>query len=40
MPEKALAFIEALMDTGYLLQLIMGTQVIVGILLLQWIPAE
>ena len=32
--EKVLAFIEALMNTGYLLQLIMGVQVIVGVLLL------
>ncbi len=34
MPEGASAFIGALMKTGYLLRLIMGTQVIVGILLL------
>jgi uncharacterized membrane protein YphA (DoxX/SURF4 family) len=34
MPEGAIAFIGALMRTGYLFRLIMGTQLIVGILLL------
>ncbi len=34
MPEGATAFIGALMKTGYLLRLIMGAQLIVGILLL------
>ena len=34
MPEGATAFIVALMKTAYLFQLIMGTQLIVGILLL------
>jgi uncharacterized membrane protein YphA (DoxX/SURF4 family) len=33
-PESAVAFIEALMNTGYLFQLIMGAQLFVGILLL------
>jgi uncharacterized membrane protein YphA (DoxX/SURF4 family) len=34
MPEAATAFIGALMKTGYLLRLVMGTQLLVGILLL------
>lgn len=34
MPERAIALIGALMQTGYLLRLIMGTQLIVGLLLL------
>lgn len=34
MPEGATAFIGALMKTGYLFRLTMGTQLIVGILLL------
>ncbi len=34
MPEKAAAFIAALLQSGYMFRLIMGTQVIVGILLL------
>jgi len=34
MPPGAMAFFGALMATGYMLQLIMGTQVIVGVLLL------
>ena len=33
MPEGAVAFIGALMKTGFLFQLIMGTQLIVGLLL-------
>ena len=34
MPEGAVAFAEAMMKTGYLFPLIMGTQLIVGVLLL------
>lgn len=34
MPQAATAFIEGLMHTGYMLQLVMGVQLIVGILLL------
>lgn len=34
MPEEALAFLGALMKTGYMLKMISGTQVIVGALLL------
>ena len=34
MPEGAMAFFGALMNTGYMLPLIMGTQTIVGVLLL------
>ena len=34
MPEGATLFVAALMKTGYLFRLIMGTQLIVGILLL------
>jgi hypothetical protein len=34
MPEGAVAFSVALMKTGYMLPLLMGTQVIVGVLLL------
>src|ERR1051325_4296288 len=34
MPEKAVAFAKALMDTGYMFPLVMGTQLIVGVLLL------
>jgi hypothetical protein len=34
MPDGAVAFAGALMKTGYLFQLIMGTQLIVGVLLL------
>ena|SRR5436190_4045305 len=34
MPEKAMAFAGALMNTGYMLQLVSGTQLLVGVLLL------
>jgi len=34
MPEGAMAFAGALMKTGYMMQLVMGTQLLVGILLL------
>ncbi|MGH9713439.1 MAG: DoxX family protein [Candidatus Acidiferrales bacterium] len=34
MPEAAVAFAAALMKTGYLFKLVMGTQLIVGVLLL------
>src|ERR1051325_10558831 len=34
MPEKAVAFAKALIDTGYMFPLVMGTQLIVGVLLL------
>lgn len=34
MPEGATAFLEALIKSGYMMQLIMGTQLIVGTLLL------
>jgi uncharacterized membrane protein YphA (DoxX/SURF4 family) len=34
MPEGAVAFAEALMKTGYMFRLIMGTQLLVGVLLL------
>jgi len=34
MPERAAAFIGALMQAGYFMRLVMGTQLIVGILLL------
>jgi len=34
MPEKSVAFIGALMKTGYMIPLISGTQLIVGVLLL------
>ena len=34
MPERAAAFLGALLQTGYLFRLIMGTQLIVGVLLL------
>ena len=34
MPEGAMAFVGALMKTGYMFQMIAGTQVLVGILLL------
>ena len=34
MPEAAVAYFEALMKTGYMLPLIAGTQVLVGVLLL------
>lgn len=35
MPEKAMEFAEALMKTGYMMRLVMGTQLLVGILLLR-----
>jgi uncharacterized membrane protein YphA (DoxX/SURF4 family) len=34
MPQGATAFIEGLMHTGYMIQLVMGTQLVVGIALL------
>jgi uncharacterized membrane protein YphA (DoxX/SURF4 family) len=34
MPEGAVAFAGALMNTGYMMPLVMGTQVLVGVLLL------
>src|SRR3954471_10336144 len=34
MPDGAMAFVGALMNTGYMLRLIKGTEVLVGILLL------
>jgi hypothetical protein len=34
LPERAVAFVEALMKTGYMMPLIFGTQLIVGALLL------
>src|SRR5581483_8334688 len=34
MPEGAMAFAGALMNTGYMMPLVMGTQLLVGILLL------
>ncbi len=34
MPAEAIAFVEALVRTGYLYQLVMGSQLLVGILLL------
>ena len=34
MPEKAMAFAGALMNTGYMMPLVMGTQLLVGVLLL------
>jgi uncharacterized membrane protein YphA (DoxX/SURF4 family) len=33
-PEKAAAFVDALMNSGYMMQLIGGTQLVVGVLLL------
>jgi uncharacterized membrane protein YphA (DoxX/SURF4 family) len=39
-PQPAMAFFGALLATGYMLPLIMGTQVLVGLLLLlnRWVP--
>src|SRR5438552_3444331 len=34
MPEGAVAFVGAMMKTGYLFQMVMGTQLLVGVLLL------
>jgi hypothetical protein len=40
MPERAVAFAKALQDTGYMFKLVMGTQLLVGVLLLLnvWVP--
>jgi hypothetical protein len=39
-PQPAMAFFGALLATGYMLPLVMGTQVLVGVLLLtnRWVP--